>query len=88
MIIIYNLLCDQSFLDALLMEIRGKSISYLTYKKKKTTELEKKLEQEILLLEQNFTENLKMNYQINKQNYNLLEKTDYKVNVLDQKQKG
>lgn len=53
------IISDQSFLDTLLMEIRGKSISYSTYKKKKTTELEKKLEQEILLLEQNFTEESK-----------------------------
>lgn len=49
------IISDQSFLDTLLMEIRGKSISYSTYKKKKTTEREKQLEQEILLLEQNFT---------------------------------
>lgn len=46
------IISDQSFLDTLLMEIRGKSISYSTYKKKKTTEREKQLEQEILLLEQ------------------------------------
>lgn len=37
------------------MEIWGKSISYSTYKKQKTTKREKQLEQEILLLEQNFT---------------------------------
>lgn len=67
------------------MEIREKSISYSTYKKKKITEREKQLEQGILLLEQNFTVETKMNYQINKQIYNLLEKTDCKVNVLDQK---
>lgn len=39
----------------LLMKIREKSISYLTYKKMKTTELEKQLEQDSLLLKQNFT---------------------------------
>lgn len=35
------IISDQSFLDTLLMEIRGKSISYSTYKKKKTAEREK-----------------------------------------------
>lgn len=46
---------DQTFLERLLMEIRVKTISYSTYKKKNTTNIEKQLEQEILLIEQNFT---------------------------------
>lgn len=49
------IISDQSFLDTLLMEIGGNTISYSTYKKKKTAELEKQLEQEIFLFEQNFT---------------------------------
>lgn len=47
---------DQLFLDILLAEIRGKSISYSAYKKKKLNEREKKLEKDIVSLEQNLTE--------------------------------
>ena len=38
------------------MEIRGKSISYSTFRKKKMLEKEKSLEQEIFHLEQNLSE--------------------------------
>ena len=47
---------EQTFLDILLMEIRGKSISYSTFRKKKMLEKEKSLEQEIFQLEQNLSE--------------------------------
>lgn len=47
---------DQTFLDILLMEIRGKSISYSTFKKKKICEKELQLEREISNLEQNMTQ--------------------------------
>lgn len=43
---------DHIFLDTLLMEIRGKTISYATFKNKLQNETEKKLENEIKLLEQ------------------------------------
>ena len=43
---------DQHFLDTLLMEIRGKSISYSVYKKKKYTELEQNICDEIKSLEE------------------------------------
>lgn len=42
---------DSLFFDTLLMEIRGKSISFSTYKKRKLKEEEKKLEDEIKNLE-------------------------------------
>ena len=45
------LIDDQLFLEILLMEIRGKTISYSSYKKKKDTELEKQLMDEIETLE-------------------------------------
>lgn len=48
------------------MEIRWKSISYLTYKNRKTSKLEKQLE--ISILEQNFTEESKKKELINKKN--------------------
>lgn len=47
---------DQTFLDILLAEIRGKSISYSTFKKKKMLEKEIELEKGILELEKNLTE--------------------------------
>jgi exonuclease III len=50
-------ICDKLFLDTLLMEIRGKTISYSSYKKKKIKEQETLLEKEILQLEENITEN-------------------------------
>ena len=43
---------DQLFLDILLTEIRGKTISYSAFKKKNTMRKEADLEKEILLLEQ------------------------------------
>ena len=49
---------DQLLLDILLTEIRGKTISYLTYKKKKSTEREISLGKEIQLLEQNLTDSM------------------------------
>ena len=47
---------DQTFLDILLAEINGKSISYSTFKKKKMLEKEIELEKGILELEKNLTE--------------------------------
>ena len=46
---------DQLFLEVLLMEIRGKSISYSCYKKKKNDKLEKDLISEIEKIENNVT---------------------------------
>ena len=48
---------DQLFLETLLMEIRGKSISYSSYKKKETDKLETQLIKEIEGLESNLTQN-------------------------------
>lgn len=42
---------DQLFLETLLMEIRGKSISYASFKKKQRSQQEEKLKKEILILE-------------------------------------
>ena len=47
---------DHLFLDTLLMNIRGKTISYSTYKKKMQKETQSNLENEIKLLEENFNE--------------------------------
>ena len=47
---------DQLFLDVLLMEIRGKTISYSAYKKKQNDKKEKQLTKDILKLEQNLNE--------------------------------
>ena len=44
---------DQLFLETLLMEIRGKSISYASYKKKSLNEKESNLQLEIKTLEEN-----------------------------------
>lgn len=51
--IIFFTVNDQIFLDILLMEIRGKTISYSTFKKKNASKRESQLEKEILILEQN-----------------------------------
>lgn len=48
---------DQLFIDILLTEIRGKSISYSAFKKTKSNEREKELEKEIACLEQKLREN-------------------------------
>ena len=50
------LINDQLFLETLLMELSGKSISYSSYKKKQNEQHEKDLIKEIELLEQNLTE--------------------------------
>ena len=47
---------DQLFLDTLLMEIRGQTISFSSYKKKQNDQNEKLLAEKILKLEQNLTE--------------------------------
>ena len=47
---------DNLFLDTLLMNIRGKTISYSTHKKKMQRETQDKLENEIKLLEENYNE--------------------------------
>ena len=44
---------DQLFLETLLMEIRGKTISYATYKKREKVRLENKLVSEIRKIEEN-----------------------------------
>lgn len=49
---------DQLFLETLLLEIRGKTISYSSYKKKKINEKEKNLIAEITKLEINYEQNL------------------------------
>ena len=48
---------DHFFLETLLMEIRGKSISYSCFKKKETEKIEKQLIEDIGILESNLTEN-------------------------------
>ena len=48
---------DQLFLETLLMEIRGKSISYSCFKKKENEKLEKQLIDDINILESNLTQN-------------------------------
>lgn len=47
---------DQLFLDVLLMEIRGQTISYSSYKKKTNDKKETQIMEDILKLEQNLTE--------------------------------
>lgn len=47
------IISDELFLDALLMEIKGKTISYSTYIKIKTLERENMLEKDFSNLEQN-----------------------------------
>lgn len=47
---------DQLFLDTLLMEIRGQTISYSSFKKKQNDKKEMQLTDEILILEQNLTD--------------------------------
>ena len=49
---------DQLFLETLLMEIRGQSISYSSFKKKESEKLEKQLMEEIQILESNLTESV------------------------------
>lgn len=48
---------DQLFLDVLLMELRGQSISYASYKNKRKNNLEKELVNKITLLENNLNDN-------------------------------
>ena len=50
------LISHQLFLETLLMELRGKSISYSSYKKKQNEEHENGLIKEIELVEQSLTE--------------------------------
>ena len=47
---------DQLFLDSLLMEIRGQTISYSSFKKKQNDKKEMQLADDILKLEQNLNE--------------------------------
>lgn len=49
---------DQLFLETLLMEIRGKCISYSSYAKKKNNEKEKTLINQIKHLEEKYEENI------------------------------
>ena len=44
---------DQLFFETLLFEIRGKSISYASFKKKRETDIEKRLTKEISFMEKN-----------------------------------
>ena len=48
---------DQLFLDVLLMELRGQSISYASFKNKQRNNLEKDLINKIAYLENNLNEN-------------------------------
>ena len=48
---------NKLFLETLLVEIRGKSISYSCFKKKETEKIEKQLLEDISILESNLTEN-------------------------------
>ena len=48
---------DQLFFEVLLMEIRGKTISYATYKKKEEAKTEKELVEEIQLMEADLKHN-------------------------------
>ena len=48
---------DQIFLETLLMEMRGKTISYSAYKKLQTNEIENKLCHKIKELEENVDAN-------------------------------
>ena len=50
------LIDDQLFFEVLLMEIRGKTISYASYKKKERNRYEKRLTEEITYLETNLNE--------------------------------
>ena len=45
------------FLDTLLMEVRGQTISFSSHRKKQNDKKERQLAEEILKLEQNLTEN-------------------------------
>ena len=47
---------DQLFLETLLMEIRGKSISYGSFKKKVKNERELEIQSKIILLEENLSQ--------------------------------
>ena len=49
---------DQLFLDVLLMELRGQSISYASFKNKQRNNLEKDLINKITYLENNLKENI------------------------------
>lgn len=49
---------DQLFLETLLLEIRGKTISYSSFKKKEKVKLEAKLIQDINILEENLQTNM------------------------------
>ena len=61
---------DQLLLDTLLMEIRGKTISYLSYKKKETDKREKNIINEINKIEQSInTDNNIINLNILKKEY-------------------
>lgn len=57
---------DQTFLDILLTEIRGKSISFAAFKKKQINKKEKQLEKDILNLELNLTDQNINEYSIKK----------------------
>ena len=48
---------DQLLFEMLLLEIRGKSISYASFKKKENTRLENEILFDIKQLEENLTEN-------------------------------
>ena len=49
---------DQLFLETLLMEIRGKTISYSSFIKKRNNEKEKKIVTEMNRLEENYEQNI------------------------------
>ena len=73
---------DQLFFETLLMEIRGKTISYASYKKKKDTQEEHSLIAEIQELEN------KMDHLNNNQSQLLQDKKEQLVNIRNNKLQG
>lgn len=79
------IITDQTFLDILLTEIRGKSISFAAFKKKQINKKEKQLEKDILNLELNLTDQNINEYSIKKKELENIRKKSFKANVYDQK---
>ena len=63
---------DQLFLETLLIEIRGKSISFSSYKKKETEKREKELISKIKLLEANLSQTNNNEIEILKEELNTI----------------
>ena len=65
---------DQLFLETLLMELRGKSISYSSYKKKENEKREKELIRDIEDLEQKLSQNIMIHLEKLKEDLNIIRK--------------